>query len=177
MLLRIDDLPAGFRAGQVPQPDRATEEAATKVRTCNPHLRPDEPHVPRAASPRFIDPTGRNIESFVDVNRSEAEAHEDVAAAHDASLMRCVVRVVYRPLSTEEPVLRRIPVESLGDEATGWRLILVPKDTGRRLYMDQITVRVGDLEALLVFRADNDPFTTAEERHLARLVVRRAPAG
>ena len=112
MLLRIDDVPAGFRAGPVPQPDRTTEEATDKMRTCNPHMRPAHPREPRPASPRFIDPTGRNIESFVSVMPSEAEAHEDVAAAQDAALMRCGVRVLYRPLSTEEPALRRIPVDS-----------------------------------------------------------------
>src|SRR5262245_41610279 len=104
MLLRIDDLPPGFREGPVPQPDRTTEEATHNMRTCNPDVRPAYSREP------------------------------EVAAAADAGLRRCGIRVLYRPLSTEEPVLRSLPGEGLGDEAASWRLVLVPRDTGRRQY-------------------------------------------
>jgi hypothetical protein len=189
MLLTIDDLGGGWRAGPGDDgEDEADRLIQAKVADCLGVSRDVfDTDNPRATSPTFAT-VGDDQEVSVAVafTPSSASAERTIALFRrdDApgcfqEAFRAAVAAVEVPPGVEvsDPELERLAVGDLGDGAVAFRVSgTISAPGGRRdIYSDVLYVRVGRIGITAMFDAVSQPFDTSEAVRLTRLVVDRSP--
>jgi len=190
MLLTIDDLPAGFRAGPVDEGDDAGVTGFdADVARCL-HVSPDrlDSDSPKAASPTFstaddsteitaevtFTPSTRSAAGTMDVYQSDAAPR-----CYEQAFRRELAKQPARPgVELGDPSLDRLDVPDVGDETVAFRVSVRLSGGGLHipLYFDVLLVRVGRIGITMTFATQREPFDPGEAAELARVVADRAPA-
>jgi hypothetical protein len=175
MLVRLDDLPAGFREGPRPPVTGPDDEAARPLRICAREGFVFDPRIRRVRSPQYVDVSNRTVSSEVSLEPTDAHARAVLAQNADEASVRCLAHELYGPFAAEEPEVRRLAFRGLGDGSTAWRVTFTEPGSGLRIHIDQVIVRVGRLQLVVAFISSDARFTPAEEQDLVRALLARAP--
>jgi hypothetical protein len=189
MLLTLDDLPAGYRAGPVDQGDDAgSSRVDAEVARCL-HVSPDrlDSDNPKATSPTFstvddsteitaevtFTPSTRSAASRMDLYQSDAAPR-----CYEQAFRQELTKQATRPgVDLGEPSLDRLDVPDIGDETVAFRVSVRISGGGVDipLYFDVLLVRVGRIGITTTFATQGEPFDRHEAADLTRIVADRAP--
>ena len=188
MLLTLDDLPAGYRAGPVDQGDDAASARldAGMARCMNVSRDRFDRGNPKATSPTFMTANDdTEITAVVTFTPSTTWAAKKMDLFQSDAAPRCLARVFRQELvhsvqpgvEVSEPTIDRVDVPNLGDEAVTFRMTVRISQGGQeaRFHFATVLVRVGRIGVTTSFITRGEPFDPGQAADLTRLVVERAP--